>query len=247
MRRRGAIALAGAGIAAGLVARRAGAARRRRERAEVNILDPGKAVKVTSTGPASSVQKAEILVARDLLDRIWTPDSLELLARGYWGFLRRISLGIIRVHYAWDSRTVTALGKIPLLRFGAPVYETEEGRGQVTWPIASGILVAGAGRGQGHLRVSVERCDRDGVDDEADARRGQVRLLAAVEVANFYPGLRGSGRFARFGAWFYAQTQLRIHVVVCNGYLRHLPRLDFPGVDTTSMPSERPEELEAAR
>lgn len=247
MRRSTAIGLAAAGAAAALAARARLASRARRGGPEVRILDPGDPVKVSPTGPASSVQRAEILVARDLLERIWSPDSLELLARGYWVFLRRISLGIIRVRYSWDSRTVTALGKIPLLRFGRPVYETEEGRGRVTWPIASGILVARAGRGRGHLRVSVERCDRDGVDDRLDALRGEVRLLAEVEVANFYPGLRGSGWFARFGAWFYAQTQLRIHVIVCNGYLRSLPRLDFPGIDTSSMPSERPEELEAAR
>jgi hypothetical protein len=244
MRRATGLALAG-GAAAG-VALATRAAARREPRAEVTILDPGPPVRVSPSGPASSVQKAEIVVARSVLDRIWTADSLELLARGYWVFLRRISLGIIRVHYAWDSRTVTALGKVPLLRFGTPVYETGDERGRVTWPIDSGILVAGAGRGRGHLRVSVERCDRDGIDDDGDARRDEIRVIAEVEVANFYPGLRGSGWFARFGAWFYAQTQLRIHVIVCNAYLRSLPRMDFPGVDTSAMPSERPAELEAA-
>jgi hypothetical protein len=213
---------------------------------EVTILEPEETVRVSPTGPASSVQEAEIVVSRDLLERIWTPDSLELLARGYWGFLRRAFLGLIEVHYAHDSRTVTALGKIPLLRFGAPQFETSEERGQVTWPVDSGILVARDGRGKGHLRVSVRRCDRDGVDDAADAERDQVRLIASVEVANFYPGLRGTGRFSRWGAWFYAQTQLRIHVIVCNAFLRSLPNLDFPDVDTTSMPSERAGELEDA-
>ena len=67
----------------------------------------------------------------------------------------------------------------------------------------------------------------------------EVRMVARVEVNNFYPGLRGRGRFARLGAWFYAQTQLRIHVIVCNAYLLSLPKLDFPNVDLTSMPSER--------
>ncbi len=36
------------------------------------------------------------------------------------------------------------------------------------------------------------------------------------------------GRFARFGAWLYGQTQLRIHVLVCNAFLRSLARLDLP-------------------
>lgn len=207
--------------------------------AGVNIIDSGKTVKVSATGPASSVQQAEIIVARDFLERIWTPDNLELLARAYWAFLRRTFLGVIQVQYTHDSRTVSALGRIPLLRFGAPSYETSEGRGRVTWPVDRGILVAREGRGQGHLRVEVERCDRDGVDDAAEAAEDRVRLIARVEVKNFYPGLRGSGRFARWGAWFYAQTQLRIHVIVCNAYLRSLAGMEFPEVDRSSMPSER--------
>ena len=205
---------------------------------EVNILDT-KTVAIDRDGPASSVQAAEIVVGRDFLERIWAPDSLELLARGYWAFLRKVFLGMIRVYYSQDSRTVTAFGRIPLLRFGAPLYETSEGSGQVTWPVNSGILVARTGRGTGHLRVSVKRCDHDAVDDEADAELDQVRLIARVEVENFYPGLRGSGWFSRVGAWFYAQTQLRIHVIVCTAFLRSLPNLDFADVDTTSMPSER--------
>ncbi len=206
---------------------------------EVSILKPEQHVRVRASGAVGSVQEAEITIDRSLLEGIWTPDNLELIARGYWAFLRRISLGIFRVHYTATSRTVTALGRIPLLRFGAPIYRAEDGAGQVTWPIERGLLVAVEGRGKGALRVSVTRCDRDGVDDGVEVAPGKVRLIARVEVENFYPGLRGRGRIARFGAWFYAQTQLRIHVLVCNGYLRHLPRLDFPVVDRTSMPSDQ--------
>lgn len=209
------------------------------ERAQVKILEPDDTVHVHSTGAVGSVQEAEVVVPRDFLERIWTADSLELLARGYWAFLRKFTLRIVRVVYTHEGRTVTAFGRIPLLRFGAPVYETAEGSGQVTWPIAEGLLVAREGRGKGHLRVSVKRCDRDGADDEADAELDEVRIIARVEVQNFYPGLRGRGAFARFGAFFYAQTQLRIHVIVCNAYLLSLPKLDFPDLDTTSMPSER--------
>jgi hypothetical protein len=215
---------------------------------KVSIRKPEERV-VGASGAVGSIQEAEITVDRDLLDGIWTADNLELIARGYWAFLRRISLGIIRVEYAAASRTVTAFGKIPLLRFGAPIYEAEEGSGRVEWPIERGLLVASEGRGKGALRVSVVRRDRDGIDDAADRAQDQVGLIARVEVENFYPGLRGRGRFARLGAWIYAQTQLRIHVFVCNGYLRHLPRLDFPAVDRTSMPSEqaRPDAAEVSR
>jgi len=211
-----------------------------RETPGVSILHPEERSRIGPDGAVGSVQEAEITVERGVLERIWNVDNLELMARSYWAFLQRMSLGIIRVHYAAASRTVTAFGRIPLLRFGVPRYETGPGGGQVTWPIDRGILVAREGRGKGALRVSIERCDRDGVDVEADAERGEVKLIARVEVENFYPGIRGRGRFARFGAWLYAQTQLRIHVIVCNAYLRSLPRLEFPGVDRSQMPSDRP-------
>jgi len=206
----------------------------------VSILRPDPD-EVRPGGAVGSVQEAEIVVGRDVLDRIWGADNLELLARAYWAFLRRMSLGIIRVHYSATARTVTAFGRIPLLRFGTPLYETGEGHGRVIWPIERGILVAREGRGRGSLRVSVERRDRDGLDGDADAGGDHVRLIARVEVESFYPGLRGSGRFSRFGAWLYEQTQLRIHVLVCNAYLRSLPRLDFPAIDRSGLPSSRPE------
>jgi len=209
------------------------------ESPEVSILDPGERSRVRPGGAVGSVQEAQIRVPREMLERTWSADNLELLARAYWAFLRRMSLGVIRVLYAPTSRTVAAFGKIPLLRFGAPIYEAESGRGQVTWPIERGLLVAREGRGRGSLRVSIERCDRDGIDDAVDAAVDTVRLIARVEVENFYPGIRGRGRFSRFGAWLYAQTQLRIHVLVCTAFLRSIPRLDFSAIDRSAMPSDR--------
>ena len=163
------------------------------------------------------------------------------MARAYWAFLRRMSLGIIRVHYEATSRTVTAFGRIPLLRFGAPQYETEEG-------LRPGHLAdrsRPARRARGPRQGRAARLDPALRPRRRRRRRRrapgtEVRLIAQVEVENFYPGIRGRGRFARFGAWFYAQTQLRIHVIVCNAYLRSLPRLDFPDIDRTEMPSDQP-------
>lgn len=234
----GAAALGGAGLAAYLGRTESSSGLPLPESTQVKMRDPGEEVKVRSSGAVESIQEAEITVPRTLLEQIWAVDNLELLARGYWAFLRKIFLGVIRVIYAPDSRTVTAFGRIPLLRFGAPIYETGEGIGRVTWPIDRGALVAREGRGEGHLRIQVQRCDQDGVNDEIDALADEVRLIARVAVENFYPGLRGSGRFARLGAIFYAQTQLRVHVIVCNAYLRSLPKLEFPDVDLTSMPGE---------
>ena len=47
------------------------------------------------------------------------------------------------------------------------------------------------------------------------------------EVANFYPALGGWGWFARIGARIYRYTQLKIHVIVTNGFLRSLARLEL--------------------
>jgi hypothetical protein len=52
-------------------------------------------------------------------------------------------------------------------------------------------------------------------------------VLVRVEVRNFYPWLRGKGPFARFGGWLYSQTQLRIHILVCNAFLRSLTRTEL--------------------
>jgi hypothetical protein len=82
--------------------------------------------------------------------------------------------------------------------------------------------VSPAGRGRGYLRVTIRRVHRDGMPPDRAA------VLVSAEVANFYPGLRFGGVFARIGAWIYNQTQLRIHVLVTHGFLRSLATLDLP-------------------
>ena len=54
----------------------------------------------------ASRQSANVTLPRTELDRIWTPEYLERLARTYWRFLTRVSLGILRVRYTADSREV---------------------------------------------------------------------------------------------------------------------------------------------
>jgi hypothetical protein len=168
----------------------------------------------------TSKQEAELTLPRKELDRIWNPEYLERLARTYWRWLSKISLGLLRVVYSPDSRRIVFL--IPpftLLRFHAPEYETEPNCGTVTWRIERGLLVAPSGRGNGWLRITVMRPpDADG--DEVTAR-------VSSEVANFYPALGGWGWFAKIGARIYRATQLRIHVIVTNGFLRSLARLDL--------------------
>jgi len=188
-------------------------------RAEVRLLGEARQASVHPQGPVGSVQEAELHVDADLLERIWTPSYLERLAHSYWVYLRRASLGLIRVAYGPGSRSIVLLAPpLVLLRFRAPRYDTGSGFGQVTWPIERGLLVSAPGRG--HLRIAVRRLE---ANSEA---RG--RVLVRAEVENFYPLLRGNGRFAWLGARLYSLTQLRVHRALTKGFLRSLAALELP-------------------
>jgi hypothetical protein len=185
--------------------------------AQVEVLPEADHAPVAPDGAVQSTQEAVATLPPDMLEDLWRREYLERLARAYWRFLGRVSLGLIKVVYAPDSRTVVLLiPRLPLLRFHAPDYETGPGWGRVTWRIDRGLLVAREGRGQGFLRIEVRKLDEPG------------RLHLSVSVQNFYPFIRGRGRFARFGAWLYGQTQVRIHRLVTFGFLRSLARLDLP-------------------
>ncbi len=209
--------------------------RRRTTPARVRLVHAEESERVSETGAVSSVQEAEVTMPRERFDQLWKPENLERLARSYWRWLSYVTLGLIRVVYTEDSRTAVLLSRhLPLLSFHAPRYDTEPGLGCVTWPIERGLLVAREGRdGNGFLRIRAERRAAPG-DDPGALETVDVR----VEVRNFYPWLRGSGRFARFGAWLYGQTQLRIHVLVCNGFLRSLARLQLPPSRVGALASE---------
>jgi len=169
------------------------------------------------TGAVRSVQTAEVLLDEAALREIWSPTYLERLARTYWRFLTRATLGLIRVIYSDRERSVVLLvSPLKLLTFDAPEYEMDTARGLVRWRIARGLLVARRGRdGGGHLQIEVRRAP--GEDPT------QVRLHVEVEVANFYPSI-ASGLSRRL----YRATQSRIHVILTHGFLRSLARLDLP-------------------
>jgi hypothetical protein len=170
-------------------------------------------------GSVSSKQTAELTMSPADLDRIWTGEYLERLARTYWSFLTKVSLGVLRVLYSEDSREIVVLTRpLVLLRFRAPEYELEADSGTVTWRIERGLLVAPAGRGKGYLRLSVSRMP---------VRGDEVTVWVTSEVNAFYPMIAGWGWFARIGRAIYRETQLRVHVLVTHAFLRSLARLDF--------------------
>jgi hypothetical protein len=180
------------------------------------IVDPENSTTMDERGAVRSVQAADIRLPAEALERLWTPMYLERLARTYWLYLTRWTLGLIRVKYDRDERAVVFLARpFVLLRFRAPEYEMDSRCGRVRWRIASGLLVSrGARDGDGYLQIEVCRCE------PVDERTARVRI--EVEVANFYPAL-ASG----VARWFYAVTQSRIHVIVTHGFLRSLARLDL--------------------
>jgi hypothetical protein len=173
------------------------------------------------SGAMRSVQTAEVTLPQPALSELWTPMHLERLARTYWRFLTRVTLGLVRVLYSESERSVVLLGRpLKLLTFEAPEYELDGDHGVVCWRIKRGLLVAKSGRGatasggQGHLKIDVRRLP--------DATPGEARVRIEVEVANFHPAIAfGLGRRV------YYATQARIHVFVTHGFLRSLARLDL--------------------
>jgi hypothetical protein len=194
--------------------------RRRRAHARVTIL-PVPQSGYAEDGSIGSRQTAQVSLPREELDRIWSAEYLERLARTYWHFLSRISLGVLRVVYGPDSREVVVFRRpFVMLRFRKPEYETHAEGGSVTWPIDRGLLVAPNGRGRGYLRLSVER-------EPASEGAGEASVSVSSDVVNFYPLIAGWGWFGRIGRMIYNQTQLRIHVIVTNAFLRSLANLEF--------------------
>ena len=182
-----------------------------------------------ATGAVRSVQAADLFLASEALEQIWSPVHLERLARTYWRFLSRVTLGLVRVRYTEGERSIVLIGRpLKLLTFHAPEYEMSASRGLVRWRIARGLLVSKRGRdGGGYLQIEVLRDPATGGGAESRVTPGGqgapgARLHVEVEVANFYPSI-ASGISRRI----YGATQSRIHVIITNRFLRSLARRDL--------------------
>ena len=181
--------------------------------ADAVIADAVEHTVMDEEGAVRSVQAADVTMPEEELDALWTPMHLERLARTYWKFLSRVSLGLIRVRYTADERAVVLLGRpFVLLRFHAPDYTISAERGIVRWRIRDGVLVAQPDHG--YLEIDVRRLP--------SPAPGRAVAHVRVEVSNFYPALA-----VRVARWFYAHTQSRIHVLVTHGFLRSLERLQL--------------------
>jgi hypothetical protein len=207
-------------------------ARRGRQRpARAVIVSPPRSTVIARDGAVHSVQTAVLTLADADLRRLWSAPNLENLGRTYWRFLTRVTLGLIRVVYDQDSRSVVLLVRpLTLLRFDVPRYELSCDRGTVTWPIRDGLLVARGGRSSGWLSLDVQR-----LPVAADSDRREVRI--EVGVANFYPSIA-----AGLSTFVYEMTQSFLHVLVTHAFLRSLAnlRLDVSRIGTLAHRSARP-------
>ena len=211
-----AVVAAALAVLAALVALARRLLRRPQTLAGAVIRTPTDDTQIDPDGAVRSIQSADIVLPERTLEELWLPVNLERLARTYWAFLSRCTLGLIRIYYTERERYVCLLSRrLPLLTFAAPEYEMGGGRGIVRWRIAKGLLVAPKGRAaDGYLEIEVRRlpCDDPGM----------ARINVEVEVANFYPAI--AYRLSRF---LYTHTQSRIHVIVTHGFLRRLVRRDL--------------------
>src|ERR1700754_1926013 len=158
--------------------------RRKEVKARVRVMKVPESA-ASADGSVTTKQVAEVTMPRAELDRIWNTEYLERLARSYWLFLQKISLGLLRVDYGPNSREIIFITRpFVLLSFFAPRYETTKCGATVTWPIDSGLLVAPRGRGKGWLRIEVEHLDKP-------SPPGEVTIEVSSEVGNFYPLLAG--------------------------------------------------------
>src|SRR5918998_1035480 len=88
------------------------------------IADPEQHTTMDDAGAVRSIQAANVDMPESELVAIWTPMHLERLARTYWKYLSRVTLGLIRVVYSDTERAVVFLTRpFVLLRFHPPDYE----------------------------------------------------------------------------------------------------------------------------
>lgn len=176
------------------------------------------------TGEVRSVQMADVSLPANALERLWSPVYLERLARTYWRFLARVTLGLVRMRYSAHERALVLVAPfLKLIVFAAPEYELDADRGMVRWRIERGLLVARRGRGgHGYLQIEVRRNVQSEVRRNETPPGDGARLHVEVGVTGFYPAIA-----AGLGRRVYAATQSRVHVLITHAFLRSLARLDL--------------------
>ena len=191
--------------------------RRRRSATVANsvIADPEQHTTMDTSGAVRSIQAADVTMPEGELVEIWTPTNLERLARTYWKYLSRVTLGLIRVEYT-DTERAVVLPHAPVRAAALPRAGLRDERrtaGSCAGRSATAILVA-----RPRLRPPRDRRQARARAEPPATSESHVE----VEVANFYPSIA-----SWVGRWVYTITQSRIHVLVTHGFLRSLARLEL--------------------
>ena len=149
------------------------------------LADPEEHTVMDKGGAVRSIQAANVDMPEGELLELWKPVNLERLARTYWKYLSRVTLGIIRVTYTEQERAVVVIGRpLVLLRFHAPEYDISDDRGIVQWRDQGRAAGLQAQRGLPRDRRQAHGVRPAGLC--AGARRGRDRELL--------PGDRDLGR-----------------------------------------------------
>src|SRR3954453_18205189 len=130
-------------------------ARRERKVAESVIRDPEEHTVMARDGAVRSIQAAYVTAPPEAPEPLWNPPNLERLARTYWRYLSKVTLGLIRVTYTEDERAVVLLFRpLVLLRCRPPESESAAPGGAVIRRIEDGLLASPRGRaGRGYLEI----------------------------------------------------------------------------------------------
>ena len=157
---------------------------RLRQVAHSVIRDPAEHTVMDEHGAVRSTQAAEISLPAADLEAIWTPMYLERLARTYWRYLSRVTLGLIRVVYTPTERVVV-LHRAPARAAAVPRARVRDGRRPrcraLADPRRPPRRVEGH-EGDGYLEIEVRRLAPQ-APDTARPRGGRDRLVLSRDRA----------------------------------------------------------------
>ena len=178
------------------------------------ISEPDDHTVMDAGGAVRSIQAANVTMPEGELEELWTPLYLERLARTYWKYLSRVSLGLIRVEYTPTRARASCCcaGRSSCCASRAPEYDISDGRGIVRWRIRDGVLVASATRATWRSTSAATR------RRSPATRRRTSRSRSRTSTRRSRPAI---------ARWFYKMTQSRIHVLVTHGFLRSLARREL--------------------
>ena len=124
--------------------------------AEIRVLPDPAGGPAAAFGPVKSVQAAELEVPTEFLENSWKPEYLERLARAYWAYIERFSLGLLKIRYAAfaqrDARGADPAAAVPQARVRDPArprpgHAGRSRRGCSSPPVAAGAASSGSRSG----------------------------------------------------------------------------------------------------